>query len=47
MDTGQLIDSQYSDGALNVGLGSLAIFGVLPGRMLLKRRIQEFRRQPT
>ncbi len=24
---GQIIDSQYSDGALNVGLGSLAIFG--------------------
>ncbi len=41
---GQLIDGQYGEGALNVGLGSAAIFlGVLLARVLLKKRqIQGF-----
>ncbi|EOW6758932.1 EndoU domain-containing protein [Cronobacter malonaticus] len=34
---GQLIDSQYSDGALNVGLGSLAIFGDVAGQNVIKK----------
>ncbi|ELY6347065.1 EndoU domain-containing protein [Cronobacter muytjensii] len=37
MDTGQLIDGQYSDGALNVGLGSLAIFGGVAGQNAIKK----------
>lgn len=33
---GQLIDGQYSEGALNVGLGSLAIFGGMAGQSVIK-----------
>ncbi|WP_199789122.1 VENN motif pre-toxin domain-containing protein, partial [Cronobacter malonaticus] len=34
---GQLIDSQYSDGALKVGLGSLAIFEGVAGQNVIKK----------
>ncbi|EOI3469339.1 EndoU domain-containing protein [Cronobacter turicensis] len=37
MDTGQLIDGQYSDDALNVGLGNLAIFGGVAGQNAIKK----------
>ncbi len=34
---GQLIDGQYGEGALNVGLGSAAIFGSVAGQSVIKK----------
>ncbi|XWJ91312.1 VENN motif pre-toxin domain-containing protein [Phytobacter ursingii] len=34
---GQIIDGQYGEGALNVGLGSVAIFGSVAGQSVIKK----------